>query len=96
VISDCLLWDSTAFGIGQGCLDNIGAPQLPAFMRPVNETTAPSERIAEIAEILGAGLQRALARKSSEVSADSGESSLHILPGQSGDPTPLDRRTPDA
>jgi hypothetical protein len=52
-------------------------------------------RLAEIAEILAIGLQRALARKSSEVCADCGESSLHILPGQSVHPTPVDRRTPD-
>lgn len=54
------------------------------------------EHIDEIAEILTAGLQRALARKSSSKSAGTGESSLHILPGQSGHPSPEDRRTSDA
>jgi hypothetical protein len=55
-----------------------------------------NEHLGEIAEILAAGLQRALARKSSEVSANTGESSLHILPGQSVHPTPMDRRTSNA
>jgi hypothetical protein len=54
------------------------------------------DRIAELAEILAAGLQRALARKSSAKSAGTGESSLHILPLQSGDPSPNDRRSSDA
>ena len=54
-----------------------------------------AERIAEIAEILAAGLMRAVARKSSLISADTGESSLDILPNQSGHPTSLDRRTSD-
>jgi hypothetical protein len=53
-------------------------------------------RLSEIAEILAAGLIRALARKSSEVCVRSGENPLHIPPGQSGHPDPKDRRTPDA
>jgi hypothetical protein len=61
---------------------------------PVSQNVA--DRIAELAEILAMGLQRALARKSSAKSAGTGESSLHILPGQSGDPSPEDRRTSDA
>jgi hypothetical protein len=54
------------------------------------------ERLSEVAEILSLALQRALARKSSPICADCGESSLHILPGQSVHPTLMDRRTPDA
>ena len=37
---------------------------------------SPAERLAEIAEILAAGLIRLKARKSSHLSADCGESSL--------------------
>jgi hypothetical protein len=44
---------------------------------------------------LALALQRALARKSSEVCRRTGESSLHILPDQSGDPNSKDRRAPD-
>jgi hypothetical protein len=43
-----------------------------------------SERLIEVAEILAAGLQRLIARQSSELSADSGESSLHYDANQSG------------
>jgi hypothetical protein len=43
------------------------------------------KRIAEIGEILGAGISRLEARKSSRKSADFGESSLHFTPAQSGD-----------
>jgi hypothetical protein len=43
-----------------------------------------AERLAEVAEILAAGLVRLLAPKSSELSADPGESSLHFSPDQSG------------
>jgi hypothetical protein len=42
------------------------------------------ERIAEIAEILAAGLMRLRARKSSQISPDLGEISLDILARQSG------------
>ena len=43
-----------------------------------------AERIAEIGEILAAGLMRLRARKSRELSAETGESSLHFMPGESG------------
>jgi hypothetical protein len=46
--------------------------------------TEASERIAEIGEILTLGLVRLRARQSSEVSADSGESSLACVAHQSG------------
>jgi len=42
------------------------------------------ERIAEIAEILALGLMRLHARKSSELSADCGDSSVDLLPDRSG------------
>jgi hypothetical protein len=51
--------------------------------------------LGELAEILAAGLVRALAPKSSPKSADSGESSLHILDDQSGDPTTHNGRMSD-
>jgi len=43
------------------------------------------ERLAELASILAIGLQRVLARQSSAVSSEFGESSLHSSPTQSGD-----------
>ena len=43
-----------------------------------------TERIAEIGEILAAGLMRLRARKSSQLSAEDGESSLHFMPPESG------------
>jgi hypothetical protein len=48
-----------------------------------------SERLAEISEILAAGLVRLEARKSSQNSQDLGESSLHFTPDQSGDTPPF-------
>jgi len=42
------------------------------------------ERLAEIAEILAAGLMRLRARQSSSLSPESGESSLDYLAHQSG------------
>jgi hypothetical protein len=59
------------------------------------DSLSSNERLVEIAEILAAGLLRALARKSSPKSADIGESSLHILVDQSAHPTPVNRRTSD-
>ena len=54
-----------------------------------------TERIDEIAEILAAGLMRLHARKSSRLSPDVGDSSLHISPVQSGHPNPDHRRLSD-
>jgi hypothetical protein len=48
-----------------------------------------SERLGEVAEILALGLQRLIARQSSELSADSGESSLHYDASQSGHAKPV-------
>jgi hypothetical protein len=47
-----------------------------------------SDRLTEIAEILALGLQRLIARQSSELSGDPGESSLHFTPDQSGRGSP--------
>jgi hypothetical protein len=48
----------------------------------------PKHRIAELAEILAVGLQRVLARQSSQNLPFVGECSLHISPNQSGDEPP--------
>jgi hypothetical protein len=45
-----------------------------------------AESITEIGEILAAALMRATTPKSSPLSADAGEISLHISPDRSGDP----------
>jgi hypothetical protein len=50
------------------------------------------ERIDELAAILADGLMRLLAGKSSSLSADCGESSLHFTPDQSG---AADRNSPE-
>jgi len=52
------------------------------------DSLSTNERLVEIAEILAAGLQRLRARKSSQKSADSGESLLHFAPDQSGAGSP--------
>ena len=44
----------------------------------------PTDHLAEIAEILAAGLMRLEARKSSRKPAEFGECSLHFSPDQSG------------
>jgi hypothetical protein len=43
-----------------------------------------TERLGEVAAILAVGLVRLLTPKSSELSAEAGESSLHFSPDQSG------------
>jgi hypothetical protein len=49
----------------------------------------PSERLAEIGRLLAAGLMRLEDRKSSGLSAETGESSLHFMPDQSGHANPV-------
>ncbi len=49
------------------------------------------ERLAEVAEILAAGLMRLRARQSSHLSADHGESSLDCVAHQSGHANALKR-----
>lgn len=46
--------------------------------------TGPSERVAEIGQIIAAGLTRLRARKSSGLLPEIGESSLHFSPPESG------------
>lgn len=48
--------------------------------------TGPPPNIRELAEILAAGLIRNHARKSSQISPDSGEISLDISPAESSHP----------
>jgi len=63
--------------------------------RSTEENSPSPSRIAEIAELLTAGLMRLRARKSSPILADSKESSLHISPAKSGHPDLAIRREPD-
>jgi hypothetical protein len=50
----------------------------------IRTESAHGNEVCEIAEILAAGLMRAFARKSSLISANPEESSLHISPAESG------------
>jgi hypothetical protein len=52
-------------------------------------------RVAEIGEILAAGLMRALARKSSQIPPSSGETSLDISPAKSGHPASAEEKQTD-
>jgi hypothetical protein len=52
-----------------------------------------TERIAELGQILAAGLVRLHARKSSPLSADRGDSSVDFLPDRSGHADTPTRRT---
>lgn len=49
-----------------------------------SDCLSPAERLAEVAEILAAGLMRLRARKSTPLSPHSGESSLDCAGHQSG------------
>jgi hypothetical protein len=51
---------------------------------------SPSERLAELAEILADGLMRLQAKKSSRSAGESGESSLHSMPCLSAHPNSLE------
>jgi len=53
----------------------------------------PAERLAELGEILAAGLMRLHARKSSPLSADRGDSFVDFLPDRSGHADAPKRRT---
>jgi hypothetical protein len=57
--------------------------QQPGTLRVIQILT-PEQRLAEVVEILAAGLMRLRAQKSSPKSADCGEISLDILADQSG------------
>ena len=54
-------------------------PSSTSQMNPSNP------ELAEIADILAVGLTRLGTRKSSRISTESGERSLHFMPDQSGD-----------
>ena len=54
-----------------------------------------TERLSEIAEILAAGLMRLMARKSSQISTDTGDVSLDFSATESAHPTSVDRRISD-
>jgi hypothetical protein len=54
-------------------------------MNPLSpDRMTPSERLAEVTRLLALGLIRLRVRQSSRVSELPGDSSLHILPRQSG------------
>lgn len=56
-----------------------------AHPNPVSpDRLTPAERLAELGQILAAGLMRLQARKSSPLSDDRGDSSVDFLPNQSG------------
>jgi hypothetical protein len=50
--------------------------------------TETAENLAEVAETLAAGLMRLQARKSSGLSGENGENSLHYVASQSGHAAP--------
>lgn len=52
-----------------------------------------AERHGELCRLLALGVIRMKAPKSTSLSADSGESSLHFTADQSGHATPSERRT---
>lgn len=54
---------------------------------------SPADRLAELGQILAAGLMRLLARKSNPLSADRGDSSVDFLADRSGHADTLTRRT---
>ena len=60
---------------------------------PADFAMSPQERIAEIGEILAAGLIRLRARQSSQLRGGGGESSLASLGRQSGSGSPKEVRT---
>jgi hypothetical protein len=59
------------------------------------DSRSKGERLDEIAEILAAGLMRLVARKSSPIFADTGDSSLDFSATESGHPNPVERRISD-
>jgi hypothetical protein len=59
------------------------------------DSGSQNERLADVAEILAAGLMRLVARKSSQIGPRIGESSLDFLTTESGHPTPAERGISD-
>ncbi|MCU1328252.1 MAG: hypothetical protein JWN34_3622 [Bryobacterales bacterium] len=64
-----------------------------AMTIPSPTASSTPDHLREIAEILGLGLMRLEARKSSRKPAEFGESSLHLSPDQSGDAASFSTRT---
>lgn len=62
-----------------------------SLLHPDHMTSA--DRLAELGQILAAGLMRLHARKSSPLSADRGDSSVDFLPDRSGHAAAPKRRT---
>jgi hypothetical protein len=58
------------------------------MMIPIEVDSDCSERMAELGEILAAGLMRLEGRKSSGLSGQNGESPLHFMVDQSGHAKP--------
>lgn len=67
--------------------DRPGDTVMSNALRP--DLMSADERLDEVAEILATGLSRLIARQSSRLSADAGESSLDCAADQSGHPNAL-------
>jgi hypothetical protein len=66
-------------------LSDINVARMLAGPNPLHpDRMTAAERLDEVAAILAVGLVRLVTSKSSELSADPGESSLHFSPDQSG------------
>jgi hypothetical protein len=59
------------------------------------ELTENNSNVAEVASLLALGLMRLLARKSSELSLETGENSLDFTGHRSGHPSPVEGRETD-
>jgi hypothetical protein len=63
---------------------------MDSMMNGVNLSEgAPSERLAEIGGLLAQALMRLRIRKSSVFPSETGETSLHFMPDQSGHANPV-------
>src|SRR4051812_48721958 len=65
--------------------DTVWIYEFSTISLATNMASRTPDNLADIAEILAAGLMRLAARKSSRKSGKIGESSLHFTPDQSGD-----------
>jgi len=75
-----------------GSMDIRSAIKMPNPVRP--DRLSAQERRSEVCRLLSLGLIRLRARQSSEVSAETGESSLHNSAARSGHANPKRRRNP--
>jgi hypothetical protein len=69
--------------------------QPAAMMTPRTHPENSAKHLSEISEILAAGLMRLMARKSSQISTDTGDVSLDFSATESAHPTSVDRRISD-